>query len=145
MRAMYEQDFYHWTQEQATLLKDGRLADLDIQHLAEEIEDMGKEQRNALRSLLRIALVHLIKLAYSRSDYPRIGWIDEIVEYRAQIEDRLADNPSLRAQLDTLFIAAWPQARRLAETAFMRHGEQVSLPVECPFSLDNVLDQDFLP
>jgi hypothetical protein len=61
----YETDFLRWTQEQSALLRAGKWAELDQEHIAEELDDMGREQQLALQSLLRQILLHLLKLAYS--------------------------------------------------------------------------------
>ena len=144
MGTQHDTDFYAWSQEQAALLRAGQLSSVDVANVAEEIEDMGKEQRNAIRSLLRILLVHLLKLRYSLSADPRAGWIEELAEFRAQLEDRLEDNPSLRPQLPELYGAAWKTARRAAQAALAAHGEDVNIPAECPFSLPRAMDPDFL-
>jgi len=143
--SLYEQDFLRWTEQQAALLRAGRLADLDIEHLREEIEDMGKEQKLALQSLLRMILVHLLKLEFSPAHDPRNKWIEEVLEFRAQAENRLEDTPSLRYYADELFAKAWPQARKIAQKSFEIYGEDVQAPVECPYTLEQVLDSDFLP
>jgi predicted DNA-binding ribbon-helix-helix protein len=59
--SMYETDFYLWTQEQATLLREGRLDELDVPNLVEEIDSLGRSQRHELRSRLRVLLMHLLK------------------------------------------------------------------------------------
>jgi hypothetical protein len=143
--SLYEQDFLRWTEQQAALLRAGRLADLDIEHIREEIEDMGKEQKLALQSLLRMILVHLLKLEFSPAHDPRNKWIEEVLEFRAQAENRLEDTPSLRHYADELFAKAWPQARKIAQKSFEIYGENVQAPVECPYTLEQVLDSDFLP
>ncbi len=143
--SLYEQDFLRWTEQQAALLRAGRLADLDLEHLREEIEDMGKEQKLALQSLLRMILVHLLKLEFSPAHDPRNKWIEEVLEFRAQADSRLEDTPSLRHYADELFAKAWPQARKIARKSFEIYGEDVQTPVECPYTLEQVLDSDFLP
>jgi hypothetical protein len=141
----YEHDFLLWTEQQAALLRAGKLSELDIEHIREEIESMGKEQKLALQSLLRMILVHLLKLDLSPATEPRAKWIEEVLEFRAQAENRLEDTPSLRHYADELFAKAWPQARRIAQKSFELHGEQVQVPAECPYTLEQVLDPDFLP
>lgn len=143
--SLYEQDFLLWTEQQAALLRAGKISDLDIGNILEEIEGMGKEQKLALQSLMRMILVHLLKLDLSPSRDPRAKWIEEVLEFRTQAETRLDDTPSLRHYADELFAKAWPQARRIAQKSFEIHGENVAVPVECPYTLEQVLDADFLP
>lgn len=142
---LYDQDFYAWTQRNANLLRQGRADETDLEHLAEEIEEMGKEQRHALRSQLRHLLVHLLKLQLSAATLPRPGWIEEIQNARAEVSDRLADNPSLRPQMPSIFAEIWPRASRQATESLRAYGEQPAIPQSCPFTLEQVLDDDFRP
>ncbi len=64
MAVVYQQDFYTWTQEQAALLKQGRFNEVDLKHLVEEIEDMGKSEKRALESYIESLLMHLLKWKY---------------------------------------------------------------------------------
>jgi hypothetical protein len=145
MSARYHEDFYAWSQEQAALLSQGRVAELDTEHLIEELESMGASERRELQSLLRQILVHLLKLDYSPTAHPRAKWTDEISEFRAQVETALDDTPSLRASAGELFGKAWPQARKIAENSLLAHGEKVKLPLDCPYALEQVVSQDFWP
>ena len=142
---LYDQDFYAWTQRNADLLRQGRAAEIDLEHLAEEIEEMGKEQRHALRSQLRRLLVHLLKLQFSPATAPRPGWIEEVQNAHAEIADRLADNPSLRPQMPFLFAEIWPRSSRQAIESLRAYGEQPTIPQTCPFTLEQALDDDFRP
>ena len=145
MGTTYEKDVVAWAQEQAQLLRSGQLSALDIEHIAEEIEDVGKEQKVALQSHFRQILIHLLKLNYSPAQDPRDGWIEEIFEFRAQAESRIEDVPSLKHYADELFARAWPQARRAAVNALERYRESAEIPDECPYTIDQVMDSDFLP
>ena len=60
----YNTDFYGWTQEQAALLKSGRFSEIDVEHLIEEVETMGRSEKRALESRLTVLLVHLLKWQY---------------------------------------------------------------------------------
>jgi hypothetical protein len=98
---LYENDFFAWTQLQAKELR--RFArsrpnlPLDLAHIAEEIADLGKEQRNALRSWTARIIEHLLLLEHSPTDDLRRGWIDELVNFRREIELRMT--PTLRRDL----------------------------------------------
>jgi hypothetical protein len=142
---LYEQDFFAWAQHNAALLRAGRVAEADLEHLAEEIEDMGKAERHALRSQLRQLLVHLLKLNYSPARDPRRGWFEEVQNARAEIADRLADSPSLAPLAEGIMADVWPRARRQALDALRAFGEQVPLPEDCPYSLEQALDETFFP
>ena len=142
---LYDQDFYAWTQQNANLLRQGRAAEIDLEHLTEEIEEMGKEQRHALRSQLRHLLGHLLKLQFSPATAPRPGWIEEVQNARAEIADRLADNPSLQPQMPSIFAEIWPRASRQAIESLHAYGEQPTILQTCPFTLEQALDDDFRP
>ena len=141
----YDKDFLTWTEEQAALLRAGNFAEADIGHIIEEIEEMGREQKIKLQSLLRQILVHLLKLDLSPSPNPRLEWLEEVSEFRAQAESRIEEIPSLKAVTNDLFQRAWPQVRKIAGKSFEAHGESHSIPNDCPHSLQQVLDPDFLP
>ena len=142
---IYETDLLRWTEEQAALLRAGRFGELDVEHLLEELEDMGKEQKVALQSLFRQILIHLLKLRLSPATAPRGKWVDELVEFRAQAQTRLEETPSLQHYADGLFAKAWQQARRGAIKSFDAYGEAVEVPVDCPFSMQQCLDGDYVP
>jgi hypothetical protein len=142
--ALHEEDFYAWTQEQAAALR--RLAaerwngPLDLEHLAEEVEDLGKEQRNAVRSQLRRIVEHRLKLAYSPARDPRPGRRASILEALAAIEDRMT--PSIRRDLEAYLPILYGRGRELAALGLEAHGEgeaAARLPERCPWTLDELL------
>jgi Domain of unknown function DUF29 len=146
---LYEADFFAWTRLQARELRRlGRLrpkAGLDCAHLAEEIADLGKEQRNALRSWVARILEHLLLLEHVPAEQPRRGSIDEIIDFRDEIEQRLT--ATLRRDLKRQLPRLYDRARgRLARKLTLRGEVDLvkSLPERCPYSLDQVLG-DFWP
>src|SRR5262245_42581512 len=95
--ALYDQDFYTWTQEQAALLREGAVQELDLMHLAEEIESLGKSDRRALGSHLRNLVLHLLKWQYQpRGRETGQSWRSSIRNARAEITTLLEDSPSLQ-------------------------------------------------
>jgi len=142
--ALYEEDFYAWTREQAAALR--RLAaehwngPLDLEHLAEEVEDLGKEQRNAVRSQLRRIIEHRLKLAYSPAAAPRPGWLDSIDDARAEIEDRMTATirREVEAALPRLYAQVLPKVARTLES-FGEREAAARLPERCPWTLDELL------
>src|SRR5215472_7876179 len=88
----YEDDFYAWTQYQAGMLRSMPAPDnrLDREHVAEEIEDLGKSERDAVRSQIRRIIERFLKLAYSRAEQPRFGWMETIEEARETLSDKLS-------------------------------------------------------
>ena len=144
----YDEDFYAWTQYQAEVLRSLRTDDnrFDREHLAEEIEDLGKSERKAVRSEARRILEHLLKLAYSPAAEPRADWERSIIDARANLEDDLS--PTLRRDIEETIEKQYRIARRQAAAAFRKYGEIDALrrlPVECPYTLEQVLRDDWYP
>jgi Domain of unknown function DUF29 len=146
---LYEDDFFAWTQLQAKELR--RFArtrpnlPLDLAHIAEEISDLGKSQRDSLRSWTRRVIEHLLLIAYSPAEAPRRGWIAEIVDLRSEVEARLT--PTLHRDLQRQLLHLYDRARRDLSRKLERYGEGHvvdRLPQHCPYTLDQVLG-DFWP
>ena len=146
---LYDEDFFAWTRLQARELR--RFArtrpnlPLDLGHLAEEIADLGTEQRNALRSWTARIIEHLLLLEHSPATAPRCGWIDEIGTFRRDIELRMS--ATLRRDLQRQLPRLYDLARRHLQRKLERYGEAevaARLPERCPYSLDQVLG-DFWP
>jgi hypothetical protein len=140
--SFYEQDYYAWTEEQAALLRAGQTAGLDLDHLAEEIEDMGRSQRRAVKNALIVVLVHLLKYRF-QPERRTNSWRATIREHRRRLRDEFADSPSLRPYAEHIFAECYQDACEEA-------ADEAGLPPEvfppaCPFTLDQVLDRNFLP
>jgi hypothetical protein len=139
---LYETDFYAWTQQQAELLRQGQVTQLDVGHLLEEIEDMGQSQRRALTSRLQVLISHLLKWQFQPAKRSP-SWEATIHIQRAEIADLLADNPSLRPQFNVLVERAYPKARQAAR------GETrlpiTTFPEACPYTAAQLLDVEFWP
>ena len=115
---LYEYDFIAWTEQQAKALREAaRLRtnlDLDWEHLAEEVEDLGRSYRRALASHVSTAIEHLLKLEFSPATEPRRTWRDTVRRARAEIEAWLEDEPGLRPRLPGIIAQERPRAARLA-------------------------------
>ena len=98
-----------------------------------------------MRSHLRHSIAHLLKLHCSPAEDPRQGWKDEVLNARAEIEDRLAGSPSLKSHLDELLAQVWPRARRQAVVQMANYAEHPDVPADCPFTTAQVLDDDYWP
>jgi hypothetical protein len=141
--ALYEQDFFAWTLQNAQLLREGNLSEADILNIAEELESMGKHDKRALLSRLTVLLMHLLKWQYQVS-FRSKSWELTIKEQRRQIEKLLKDSPSLKRYLydegihetfaDALEIAC--DETGLPGTAF---------PEYCPYRMEQLLDKQFFP
>jgi Domain of unknown function DUF29 len=131
----YDTDFYLWTQQQADLLRQGALSQVDAVNLAEEIESMGKSDRRSLESHLYIVLMHLLKWQY-QPERRGNSWESSIDNGRDAIRRLLKDSPSLRPQAPTLAVEEYPGARRKAakETGLPLN----TFPEHCPFTVDQI-------
>ena len=144
----YDDDFYAWTQYQAEVLRTLRTTDnrLDRENLAEEVEDLGKSERNAVESHITRVLEHFLKLAHSPADRPRYGWMRSIVEARQELRRHLT--PTLRNAAEQEFPEFYKDALESAALALREFGEHAAadaLPVACPYSLEQVLTRDWYP
>jgi Domain of unknown function DUF29 len=136
----YDSDLYAWTKEQADALRRRASNALDWDHLAEEIESLGTSQRSEIRARLKVLLVHLLKWKH-QPELQCGSWRGSIREARDHIEDVLDDNPSLRAYPAECLPKAYARARMKAldETGLLQ------LPEVCPWTIDEILADDFLP
>jgi hypothetical protein len=142
LAALYEHDYYTWTGAQAQALRERKGSGLDWDNLAEEVEDLGKAERDRLESHLESLLMHLLKWAYQPQRRSR-SWSKSIREHRFRIPRVLRDNPGLKAKLAEIFADAYEGARFSAEN---ETGLGLSALAEsCPWSVDDVMRSDFLP
>lgn len=139
---LHDQDFYAWTQQQAGLIRAGRVSELDLEHLLEEVESMGASERSQLQSRLKILLGHLLKWQYQPAFRSR-SWTATIKEQRLSVMELLEDNPSLRTVLDERIRRAYPQGVLLAvkETDI----DERKFPPSCPYGTEQILDLGFYP
>ncbi len=138
----YEEDVVAWAGEQARLLREGRLDLLDIAHLAEEIEDVGKSEQRELANRMAVLLAHLLKWRH-QPGRRGASWQVTIRNQRRGIARRLDETPSLRPRLDQRdwWAGIWDDATAQA-------AEETGLsefPDTCPWSAHEVLDQGWLP
>jgi hypothetical protein len=139
---LYDEDFLAWTEQTAALLRRSRFAAIDVAHLAEEVEDMGKRDLREATSRLRVLLVHLLKWRHQPTKRSR-SWRSTIVMQRQEIADLLEQSPSLRRKLSASLAATYRAAveRAVAQTKL----EETTLDPLCPFTLTQILDPTFLP
>jgi hypothetical protein len=141
-QSLYERDFCLWIEEQARLLKEGRLEHLDLVNLIDEIEGLGLQEKRAIRNNLVVVLKHLLKYRFHPGRRSR-SWLSSIVEHRRRLREDLATSPSLRPYARERFEQSYRDGRQLAliETGL----EPDALPIAPPWSLEQTLDPDFLP
>ena len=142
--ALYEHDFFEWLQTTVLLIKARKWYEIDAYSLAEELNDLGVSQYNAVSSDLYQVLIHLLKWQYQPAmRVDSHSWRDSIVEHRDRIDRLCTRMPSLRNYLPAMLAEEYPRARRRASI-------QTSLPLAtfpeaCPWELSQILDGDFWP
>jgi hypothetical protein len=140
--ALYDEDAYGWAMDQGRKLRAGRLSELDLLNLAEEIESMGRSEKRELTNRLTVLLTHLLKWAAQPSRHGR-SWTATIWEQRIQAASVLRDNPSLRPMLAEILDDAYRLGRIRAYGETKLPDE--AFPDNCPWTWDQVMDRDFLP
>lgn len=138
----YDEDFFEWTQHTAGLLRAGRVAEVDVVHLAEEVEDMGKRDRREVDRRVTVLLTHLLKWQ-KQPEHRCRSWKSTILTQRDDLERILRDSPSLRRRVGG-------ELRRTFRVAVQKAQDETGVfperfPRECPWTPEQILDQDFLP
>jgi hypothetical protein len=145
--SLYEEDFYAWTQRQAELLR--RLPalgnEIDLEHIAEEIEDLGRSDLRAAQSLCEHIIEHFLKLEYSRLEQSADHWRAEIVEWRLQLDKILTASIEAKLDLADRYRAALRLLRQLERDV---PGLTSRVPHACPYTLEQIVsagDEDWFP
>jgi hypothetical protein len=139
---LYDTDLYLWAQTNAQLLKQGRFSELDLAHLIEEIEDMGKSERRGINSHLRVLLMHLLKWEF-QPKYRGGSWLGSIRNARLALDDLIEESPSLAVKPAEMITKIYAQARKSASD---ETGLSIStFPNQCPYSMVQIRDEDWLP
>ncbi len=138
----YETDFYAWANTQAELLRTGALDQADIEHIAEEIESMGKGELRALENRLAVLFTHLLKWRFQPTHRSR-SWELTIKEQRRRLCRHLAQNPSLKSRLPQVREDAYGDA--ILEAARQTGLAEEAFPAVCPFPSEQALDDDWWP
>ena len=140
--SLYETDFYAWANEQAALLRAGRLDAADIANIAEEIESMGRSEKRELVRRLAILLMHLLKWRFQPALRGN-SWRLTFEGQRNDIIDHLNDNPSLKSKLDETMASAYRRAR--LEAAKATGLAVTAFPSTCPWGYEAIIDDAFWP
>jgi len=140
--ADYNKDFYAWLIKNADLLRKRQFAEVDIEHVAEELEAMSKSEKRELISRLTVLLAHLLKWQFQSALRSR-SWKNTILTQRIDISELLEDSPSLQYELERYCNVAYEKARLSAEDETGM--DKMNFPEHCPFTLAQMLKKDFFP
>ncbi len=138
----YERDFYAWTVHNAQLLRAGKLSEADIEHIAEEIESIGKSEKRELINRLAVLIARLLKWQYQPGNRGN-SWKYTIKEQRLRLSRLIGESPSLKYELEMRINEAYEDAFYLAlsDTGL----DESTFPKTCPFSFKQCLNQQFFP
>lgn len=142
----YETDFFAWTRETAEKIRKGDFSTIDLEALAEEVEDLGRHDRREIRSRIKQILIHLLKWRFQpgyRRDFGESSWRTSIQNQRGELLDVLEESPSLRRFLPDSIAEAYPKA--VAGAAKESGLPAWTFPGESPWTLEQILDEDFFP
>ncbi|WP_394753414.1 DUF29 domain-containing protein [Crenothrix sp.] len=140
--ADYNKDFYAWLIKSAELLRKNRFAEVDIEHVAEELEAMSKSEKRELMSRLTVLLAHLLKWQFQSALRSR-SWKNTILTQRIDISGLLEDSPSLQYDLGDKIVVAYEKAKLSAEDE--TGIDKIYFPEQCPYSFAQMLEKDFFP
>lgn len=145
LASLYETDYQLWLDETVGQLRAQDFSNLDVENLIEEIESLGRSEKNAISSYLMRLCEHLLKIQYWESERENClrGWNVEITHFRLQIQEYLETSPSLKAFLRDNFPKQYKNGRKL----FLKASEldATLIPEEPCFTLEQALDEDWLP
>jgi len=142
LSAVYEQDFYAWLMHNALLIRQGRTTEIDAENVAEELESMGRREKQQLVNRLSVLLMHLLKWVYEPQLRSK-SWLYTIKEQRKRLQRLLQDSPSLKYELDERLAEAYEIA--VLKAAKETRLDESVFPTVCPFSLVAAMDEQFYP
>lgn len=142
LKQLYDVDDDQWLEQTINLLKNHQFQQLDLDNLIEELEDLGREKKNAVASLLEQIIRHLLLLQYwtTEAEYNAVHWQEEIYNFRTQLRRTITTN--LRKYLEDELTSIYQDALGFVK---IKTTNLVTFPTECPYSLEQLLDRSWLP
>jgi len=138
----YDEDWVLWIDAQIRLLSKKRYSELDLENLVEELDGMKKQFSRELKHRLIVLVMHLLKCEYQQ-DHAKNKWRSTLIEQRCRILLLLEDSPSTRSKILPYAIKHYPEARRMAAVETRMAIE--AFPPQLPYSVEQLLDHDFMP
>lgn len=140
----YNEDFHAWATQSAALIREGRLSELDLEHIAEELEGMSASERRELLNRLQILVTHLLKYQFQPERRSK-SWKLTIVHQRTAIERLLKQSPSLKRLLDASEEIQDVYRKAVREAVLETDLDNSIFPLECPYGIDDMLNDEFWP
>ncbi len=155
-RRLYDRDFWAWTQEQSGALRRRDFGAIDWDNVIEEVESLGREQKNAWKSCCANVMSHLLKIEHSPAKASIGHWVQEVLDWRWEMHSRLSDNPSLKGDLTGMLEVAWGRGRAKGVEKLAEHAKPAywaaqkrvvrdlrrRLPQDCPYALEDIAGYD---
>ena len=143
LKALNNKDFYAWCKESATLLKEKRFDEIDLDNLIEEVESMGEWHKSKLESFLTQLFLHLLKWKYQPEKNYGASWEISIRKQRYNAKEHLKENPSLKGCLDEIVRKAYNNSK--FDAAKETKLNLKIFPEKMPFTLDEALQENWFP
>jgi DNA-directed RNA polymerase subunit L len=142
LKQLYDVDDDQWLEQTINLLKNHQFQQLDLDNLIEELEDLGREKKNAVASLLEQIIRHLLLLQYwtTEAEYNTVHWQEEIYNFRIQLRRKITTN--LRKYLEDELTSIYQDVLGFVK---IKTTNLVTFPTECPYSQEQLLDRSWLP
>ncbi|KJR40314.1 protein of unknown function DUF29 [Candidatus Magnetoovum chiemensis] len=142
-QSLYETDFYAWSLKTAELIRQGRITELDLENIAEEIESLGRNNKRELLSRLSVLIMHLLKWQFQSNKHSK-SWKATIRTQRDEVEFLVRDNPSLKYGIENIICEAFLKARlRFEDETGISYKK--TLPETCPYTWEQITKQGFMP
>ena len=138
----HDKDVYGWAVHTAQLLKDKKMSEVDFDGIIEEIEALGRSEKHELTSRLSLVIAHLLKWQF-QPNMRGHSWIYTLKEQREQAKIPWRDNPGLKGKLSEILMDAHKIARSKAAKETLL--DEKTFPSECPYTFDQIMDDEFYP
>lgn len=143
LKELHEIDEHLWLEETIKLLKSNHLEELDIENLIEELESLGRRDKAKVASLLEQVIRHLLLLQYwhEELEFNSGHWKAEVRSFRNQLKRHLTTNlyQYLESELPSIYTDA------LEYVVDKTEGKLFNLPQSCSYTLEQLLDVNYLP
>jgi len=141
----HDEDFYGWAMANASLLKQRKYQEADMDMIIEEMETLGRSNKRELINRMGVLMAHLMKWGYQPTLLPlhQKSWKGTIIRQRIDLEDLLSENPSLKSHMQEAMPKAYKYAFAILEEETPLNLKE--LPVECPYTFEQIMNDEFYP